>query len=135
MSRDASSTSWSSPAAEVLSPRRRVLLRGGLGAAAAGLFSLAGCGFRPLYAPVEAADGSQSDLVEELAAVRVGQIGERSGQLLRRDLQRRFEGSRPGTPARYALQVALSFSVEPLGYRGEGASTGRGTLRTAIWRS
>ena len=37
-----------------------------------GLLGLSGCGFRPLYGPVVAADGSESDLADELAAVRVG---------------------------------------------------------------
>ena len=54
-----------------------------------GLLGLAGCGFRPLYAPVTAEDGGSADIRDELAAVRVANIPERSGQLLRRDLQRR----------------------------------------------
>jgi LPS-assembly lipoprotein len=98
------------------SSRRRLL---GL----AGLLGLSGCGFRPLYAPVTEADGTGSDLRDELAAVRVGNIGERSGQLLRRDLQRRFEGAAPGTAARYNLAIGLSFGAEPLGYRRDGTVT------------
>src|SRR4051794_24538649 len=56
-----------------------------------GLLGLSGCGFRPLYGPVTAADGTESALTDELAAVRVGPIYERTGQLLRRNLQRRLE--------------------------------------------
>jgi LPS-assembly lipoprotein len=88
-----------------------------------GLLGLGGCGFRPLYAPVTEADGTESDLRDELAAVRVANIGERSGQLLRRNLQRRLEGSAPGTAARYNLQVGVTFAVEVLGYRRDGSPT------------
>ena len=106
---------------------RRALL--GLG----GLLGSAGCGFRPLYAPITAEDGGSTDLRDELAAVRVGNIPERSGQLLRRDLQRRFEGVRPGVPARYGLQVALAYSVEPLGYRRDGTITRLRYTATGAW--
>jgi LPS-assembly lipoprotein len=108
--------------------RRRTLL-----AAASGLLGLSGCGFRPLYAPVSAEDGGTADIREELAAVRVGNIPERSGQLLRRDLQRRFEGVRLGVPARYALQVAVTYAVEPLGYRRDGTITRLRYIATGNW--
>jgi LPS-assembly lipoprotein len=105
MSRDVSSISWS----------RRASL--------AGLLGLAGCGFRPLYAPVTAADGSESDIRAELGAVRIGPTSERQGQLLRRSLQRKFEDGAPGTPARYLLQVSVISGIEILGYRRDGAIT------------
>jgi LPS-assembly lipoprotein len=109
MSRDESSISWSRPLAK----------RGLLG----GLLGLTGCGFRPLYGPVSAADGSPADLQAELAAVRIGPLFERTGQLLRRSLQRRFEDSLPGTPARYMLNVSYDLGSEILGYRPDGAIT------------
>ncbi len=108
--------------------RRRAALLG-LG----GLLGLSGCGFRPLYAPVTAEDGGSADIRDELAAVRVGNIPERSGQLLRRDLQRRFEGVRVGAPARYALQVAVTYAVEPLGYRRDGTITRLRYVATGTW--
>lgn len=104
MCRAVSSTSWS----------RRGLL------AVAGTASA--CGFRPLYGP-EATSGETGDLQQELAAVRVGGIPDRFGQVLRRELERRFEGAAPGTAARYALAVEVSFGAEPLGYRRDGAIT------------
>jgi LPS-assembly lipoprotein len=119
MSRDASSISWS----------RRGLLLGSGGA----LALLGGCGFRPLYAPVTDAGGGESDLRQELAAVRVANIAERSGQLLRRNLQRRFEGSAPGTPARYNLLVAVTYAAEPLGYRRDGTITRLRFTATGSW--
>lgn len=141
MSRDASSISWSRVrshgaalagsargrlAGERSCSRRRLL-------GALGLLGLGGCGFRPLYAPVTEADGSESDLRDELAAVRVGHIGERSGQLLRRNLQRRLEGSAPGTPARYTLQIGISLAAEVLGYRRDGTPTRIRTIATGNW--
>lgn len=100
----------------VKQPSRRRLLVAGLG------LPLAGCGFRPLYAPI--GDGPEAvDLREELAAVRVANIPDRNGQLLRRLLERRLEGSRPGTPARYGLTVALAAGAEALGYRRDGTVT------------
>ena len=110
MSRAVSSTSLSEPAT------RRALL------GAAGLLGLSGCGFRPLYAPGSAA-GGDPDLVAELASVRVGPIYERTGQLLRRNLQRRLEDTQPGTPARYQLNVSYVPGVEVLGYRRDGTIT------------
>ena len=105
MSRDVSSISWS----------RRGLL--------GGLLSLSACGFRPLYGPITAADGSEADLEAELAAVRIGPLYDRTGQLLRRSLQRRMEEAIPGTPARYLLNVNLDLGTEILGYRQDGTPT------------
>ena len=100
---------------------------------AAGLLGLSACGFRPLYGPVTAADGSESDLAAELAAVRVGPIYERTGQILRRNLQRRMEDSVPGTPARYQLNVSYVPGVEVLGYRRDGAVTRVRYTVTGSW--
>ncbi|SDB64526.1 LPS assembly lipoprotein LptE [Belnapia rosea] len=105
MSRDVSSISWS----------RRGLL--------GGLLGLSACGFRPLYGPIVAEDGSEEDLRSELAAVRIGPLYERTGQLLRRSLQRRMEDSAPGTPARYLLNVSVDMGTDILGYRRDGTPT------------
>lgn len=121
MFRAGSSTSLSRAA------QRRALL------GTAGLLGLSGCGFQPLYAPVTAADGSQTDMVSELAAVRVGPIYERTGQLLRRNLQRRLEDSAPGTPARYQLSVVYTPGLEFLGYRRDGTITRVRYTITGTW--
>ena len=73
-----------------------------------------------MYAP---ADAAGAGLTPELAAVRVGPIYERAGQLLRRNLQRRLEDTSPGTPARYQLNVTYVPGVEVLGYRQDGTIT------------
>jgi len=117
MSRDVSSISLS---------RRRLL-------GASGLLALSGCGFRPLYGPVEQASAQDPGLLEALASIRVAPIPERTGQLLRRILQRRFEDGAPGTAARYNLQVAVSFAAEPLGYRRDGAITRLRYTASANW--
>ena len=106
---------------------RRALL------ALGGALGLSGCGFRPLYAPITAEDGSSADIRDDLAAVRVGNVPERSGQLLRRDLQRRFEGVWLGVPARYTLQVAVTYAAEPLGYRRDGTITRLRYTATGTW--
>lgn len=126
-----SSTSWSSaPAPAGRAAGRGATRRGLLGAA--GLLALGGCGFRPLYGPAAAPD-APDDLRRELAAVRVALIGERFGQLLRRDLQRRFEGLAPGTPGRYLLTVAVGFDTEILGYRRDGTISRVRTIATGDW--
>ncbi len=58
---------------------------------------------------------------------------DRTGQLMRRELQRRLEDTRPGTPARYELQASLVFQPEILGYRRDGAITRVRFLATASW--
>jgi LPS-assembly lipoprotein len=85
---------------------------------------LAGCGLRPLHAPV--AVGSPAG-----AQVRVALIPERNGQILRQELQRRL-----GAPDRaaYELRVALTASAEPLGFRRDGAASRLRVIHTAEWR-
>ncbi|WP_165943514.1 LPS assembly lipoprotein LptE [Roseicella aquatilis] len=104
--------------------------RGVLGAA--GLLGLSGCGFRPLYAPGGVAAG-QPELVQELAAVRVGPVFDRTGQLLRRNLQRRLEDTQPGTAARYQLNVTYVPGVEVLGYRQDGTISRIRYTFTGAW--
>jgi len=99
----------------------------------AGLLGLAGCGFRPLYGPVTAPDGTSQDIVAELAAVRVGPTYDRSGQLLRRSLMRRMEGMAPGTQGRYLLNVAISMNADVLGYRQDGSISRIRFILTGNW--
>jgi LPS-assembly lipoprotein len=114
--------------------RRKLLAQGAI-LGGAGL--LAGCGFRPLYGP----DGergandfsAQPRLVQEMAAIRVARIPERSGQLLRRMLERRFEALGPGTAARYELQAAFQTSVEALGFQRDGTISRVRTIASAPW--
>ena len=70
---------------------------------------------------------------DELAAVRVGPMYERNGQLMRRALQRSFEGSQPGIQARYELDVSLIYASEILGYRTDGLATRVRIIATSNW--
>lgn len=115
--------------------RRRGLLLSSLGLASAGL---AGCGFRPVYGPdgernIAASPGSEPGLQEQLASVRVGPIGDRTGQILRRTLQRQLEGLRPGTQARYDLNASINWQAEALGYRRDGTATRIRYVATGTW--
>ena len=82
-----------------------------------GLLGLGGCGFQPLHGP----GLNNARVTDEMAAVRVGRMFERNGQLLRRALQQRMEDSRPGTPARYELRAGYTIATELQGYREDGA--------------
>ena len=109
--------------------------------AAAGL--LGGCGFQPVYGPNSGASDepvggaavgqNEPRLRDEMAAVRVGPMYERNGQVMRRTLQRNLEGISPGTQGRYDLQVSLAFATEVLGYRRDGLVTRVRYVATATW--
>ena len=88
--------------------------RFGLGTLTAALapltsLSLTGCGFQPVYMPT--ASGKPGPAQRELAAVYVGIIPDRPGQLLRQALQERFSND-SGPSAAYDLSVTFSISGE-----------------------
>jgi len=111
MSQAASSTSSSDRGM----PRRRLLL----GALVPALpLGLAGCGFRPLNGPP--APGEVA-IAPQLAAVRIGRLYNRSGQLLYQALERRLAARDNSAPAaRYELTVTPNPSIEAQGYRPDG---------------
>jgi LPS-assembly lipoprotein len=82
------------------------------GLAAIALMALAGCGFEPIHAA-----RSGKDVTGELAAVRVGPIPERSGQVLRNYLLDRLTplGQRPSS--QYVLNVRLNEPRQTLALR------------------
>ncbi len=121
MSRDASSISSSDRGG------RRGLLLG-----AAGL-GLSACGFRPLYAPVDTADGASADLARELAAVRVAPMPERLGQIMQRHLERRLRGSLPPVAPRYDLTATFALAAEVLAYRPDGIITRVRYVASSDW--
>ncbi len=87
---------------------RRTLL-GRLGSLA-GLSVVAGCGFHPAYMPTASGDAGTAQ--REMAAVFIGNIGERSGQLLRQALQERFERAGAGEARRYTLNISYGIGGE-----------------------
>ncbi len=129
MSKAALSTSSSSAAAPVPASPRRGLL--GAGA----LLALAGCGFQPLYGPASGAAGMAVDLRRELAAIRLDYIGERSGVLMTRALERRFTDAAGGETVapKYTLQVNVVYGAEVLGYRSDGAISRLRFTATSNW--
>jgi LPS-assembly lipoprotein len=88
-----------------------------------------------MLAPGGERDGVRNDerLAAELAAVRVANIPDRTGQVMRRALQRRLEDTRPGTPAKYELQAAFNVATEILGYRRDGLITRVRYVATGNW--
>lgn len=93
--------------------------------------SLAGCGFRPLYAP--AANGGPGPAEAEMAAVWVPVIPERSGQVLRQALQQRLEGAGTGVAKKYALAVTFGIYVDALAIRPDTTATYVRMTGTAPW--
>jgi LPS-assembly lipoprotein len=103
---------------------RRLLLAGG----AAGL---AGCGFRPIYAP--GTGGTIGEAQEDLAAVAVAIIPNRSGQELRQALQSRLERQGLAVARRYDLAVALGIGGEAIGIEQDSSVTHIRLVGTASW--
>lgn len=103
--------------------RRAVVLGGGA--------ALAGCGFRPLYAP--AASGAPGPAAAEMAAIYVPVAAERAGQLLRQELQQRFEGTGTGTAKRYELVAYISVSSDAIAIQRDSSSSRVRLIGSAPW--
>jgi len=96
-----------------------------------GCATLAGCGFRPLYAP--AGSGMAGPASAEMAAVFVPVFPERSGQLLRQALQQRFEGSGTGTAKKYELTASIVISSEAIAIQRDSSSSRVRLIGSAPW--
>lgn len=78
--------------------------------------SLGGCGFRPLYAPIETGSA--------LAGVSINEIEGRAGHSLRTSLDQMFSAGRArGAEPAYRLAVKLEERLEPLGLRIDASAT------------
>ncbi|MGE4046664.1 MAG: LPS assembly lipoprotein LptE [Acetobacteraceae bacterium] len=99
-------------------PTRRGFLTGLVAAGTAA--GLAGCGFQPVYMPT--ATGQQGVVARQLAAVNVGIIPDRPGQLLRQALQVRL-GNDSGVRQRYDLAVAFWISGDGIGILPDNSVT------------
>ncbi len=104
-----------------------------VGALAAVLLLVAGCGFRPLYAT-----GGIADASAELSQVEVAVIPDRSGQILRNYLIQGINSDGRPTDPTYRLNVDLRERQEDLGIdktdsaqRANLVITARFSLRTA----
>jgi LPS-assembly lipoprotein len=93
-----------------------------------------GCGFRPLYGGDSAGSAAPAGAVgQELAAVRVALMPERTGQLLRRALQQRLDPGGLAPAARYDLRVGVSYNAEALGFRRDGTASRVRYIAVARW--
>ncbi len=91
--------------------------------------ALSGCGFRPVYAPrSDQPGGSQS----QLATIRVAPMGDRGGQLLRQELQARFDHGE-ALAKRYELVAAFGLSAEVIGIQTDTSATRLRYIGTANW--
>lgn len=104
--------------------RRAVL---SLGACAA----VAGCGFEPIY--MRTASGKPGPAQRELAAISVGIIPDRPGQLLRQALQDRFGSDSGDAPPRYKLTVGYSIAGQGIGILQSSIATRVRMIGTAKW--
>lgn len=91
---------------------------------------LPACGFRPIYAEV---DGEPSVATRDLAAISIGSIPNRTGQMLREALEYRFERQGAGVAHRYDLAVAFSIAQEGIGIQPDTSTTYSRVRGTATW--
>jgi LPS-assembly lipoprotein len=92
---------------------------------------LAACGFRPVYGPPSA--GADSAAATALAAVSVGLIPERTGQLLRLALQERFERAGVATARKYDLTVSFGIGAEVIAIQQDSSQTWVRMIGTATY--
>ena len=84
------------------------------------VLAVAGCGFRPVYAPAKSGEAGS---VDQLATVRIEPLRDRAGQQLHNFL--RDELNPKGQPINpdFKLQVELSQRVETLAFRQDETAT------------
>ncbi len=83
-----------------------------------GLLLLGGCGFHPTYG-----GGETGTAAAALAGIEVDLLPERTGQLLRLALQRRFYGPGLDVPKTSELRCQFSISSEAIGIQPDSSST------------
>lgn len=80
---------------------------------------LSGCGFQPLYGNRSGGSG----VADDIATIRVAQIADRTGQILRNALIDRMTPSGEPADPRYSLEVRLSIAKQELGIRKDETAT------------
>jgi LPS-assembly lipoprotein len=90
---------------------------------------LAGCGFRPMYGR----DPATAPVSADLAAIEVGLIPERPGQLLRLALQRKLDPLGAQPPAGYDLDIVYSVTGEGIAIGRDDAAARLRLVATATW--
>jgi len=80
-----------------------------------------GCGFRPLYGRHQSAEIAGT--TERMAGIRIGQIIDRNGQILRNDLVERLTPQGEPANPQYTLSVLLNESMAGLGQQTNSYAT------------
>lgn len=107
--------------------RRRVLM------ACAGMLLLGGCGFHPVYGSRGDGSGPRGSVARHLAAVEVGLIADRIGQMLRNELMTQLHYAGTDEVPLYQLEVQVTEQEEQLSVERDATST-RANLRvTALF--
>jgi LPS-assembly lipoprotein len=91
---------------------------------------LSGCGFHPVYGTRGAAPGSPT---HELGTVDVAIIPDRHGQLLRQQLQQRFDGPGRALAKQYELTVSFGIASDTIGIQQDTTATRVRQIGTANW--
>ncbi len=84
------------------------------------VLSVAGCGFRPVYAPAESGEAIAAD---QLAAVRIEPLRDRAGQQLHNFLRDELNPEGQPIDPDYKLRVELSQRTEKLAFRQDETAT------------
>lgn len=93
--------------------------------------TLPACGFSPVYA--SRGNGETGPAEAGLAAIAVGPLPERSGQLLRQALQARFDRGANGIQRRYDLAVAFALGADAIGIQQDNSVTRIRYVGSALW--
>ena len=91
---------------------------------------LAGCGFTPLYGEA----GQSAGVTQTLAAVDVGPVPDRLGQVVRNSLVNRMAPRGGAQAAAYRLDLTLDRSVEGYGFEEDAAITRENLRLVASYR-
>ena len=93
---------------------------------------LGGCGLHPIYA--RASNGEAGPAAQGLAEISVGQIPERTGQLLRLALQERLERNGLAPAHRYDLAVTFAISNAVIGVQQDTSNVRFRMVGTATYQ-
>ncbi|GAO97387.1 hypothetical protein Cva_00018 [Caedimonas varicaedens] len=90
-------------------------------------FSLTGCGFQPLYESAPLRETSP------LSSIKIAQIGDRKGQILRNYLQDTFTPYGEPTRPLYRLEVKLTISEDAFAFRKDATASRQVMTSTALY--
>ena len=92
------------------------------------MLPLAGCGFSPLYS-----QSGDTSVAQQLDTVAVGNIPERTGQMLRLSLESQLHAAGAPTGQLYSLNVVYSIGVAGIGVQQDTSVTRNRFNATAKW--